>query len=304
MKISEIYHQRAAQREPVISLEIFPPKKAGKIETIYDTLDQLGDIEPDFVSVSYGAGGSTVDYENSTLKIASNIKNKHHIETLHHLTGITNHPADIQRILADIKSENIENVLALRGDLPAGVTQPHGYRYAKDLIADIRQSSDLAIGAATYPEGHIDAPSTRENIEHFRQKEDAGADFFISQLFFDNNAFYNLLDQARAGRVKSPIAAGIMPLLTKSQIERVILFGASLPIELIKIIHKYEDDPAGLRAAGLEFAFKQIDELLDYGVNGIHLYTMNRPAVAREVLARYQHAPLQKEELINGLTIR
>lgn len=287
MKINEIYQEARKAKRPVISLEIFPPKQQNGIETIFQTIDQLT-AKPDFISVTYGAAGS-ITRTNKTLEIAKKIKSDYGIESLHHLTSIMNSRNEIDQIVADIKAAGIENILALRGDIPKGVTDfPNDFTYAKELIDEIKQIGDFSIGAACYPEGHIDEKANRENIQHLLEKENAGADFFISQLFFDNQAFYDLLDARRKARITAPIAAGIMPIMTVSQVEKMIYFGASLPIELIKIIHRYQNSPEDLQKAGLEFAFKQIDELIENGVSGVHVYTMNRPIIANEIMNRYK----------------
>ncbi|MBS7578007.1 MULTISPECIES: methylenetetrahydrofolate reductase [unclassified Enterococcus] len=287
MKINEIYQKARQEKRPVISLEIFPPKQQNGIETIFQTIDQLT-AKPDYISVTYGAAGSLTS-SNKTLEIAKRIKTDYGIEALHHLTSIMNSRHEIDHIVAEIKLAGIENILALRGDIPKGVTHfPNDFIYAKELIEEIKQIGDFSIGAACYPEGHIDEKANRENIQHLLEKEQAGADFFISQLFFDNQAFYDLLDARRKARITAPIAAGIMPIMTVSQVEKMIYFGASLPVELIKIIHRYQDSPEDLQKAGLEFAFKQIDELIENGVSGVHVYTMNRPIIANAIMDRYK----------------
>lgn len=281
MKIKNFYQQS----KPVVSFELFPPKKEAAIETIYQTLEELKGIQPDFISVTYGAAGSRAD--NKTLELASMIKKDYGIEPLHHLSCIANTKEEIQQLLADIKAEGVENVLALRGDLPADSEAcSSDFVYAKDLIASIKEDNDFSVGAACYPEGHIDQLDGVENIEHLRAKEEAGADFFISQLFFDNDVFYRLMEDARKGQVFTPISAGVMPILSRGQVEKMIFMcGTSLPSELIKIIHKYEHSIEDLRKAGLEYALKQIDDLLAHGVDGVHVYAMNRPVVAKEAMS-------------------
>lgn len=280
MKIKNFYQQS----KPVVSFELFPPKKETAIETIYQTLEELKGIQPDFISVTYGAAGSRAD--NKTLELASMIKRDYGIEPLHHLSCIANTKEEIQQLLADIKAEGVENVLALRGDLPADSDAcSSDFVFAKDLIASIKENDDFSVGAACYPEGHIDQLAGVENIDHLKAKEEAGADFFISQLFFDNDVFYRLIEDARNGQVFTPISAGVMPILSRGQVEKMIFMcGTSLPSELIKIIHKYEHSIEDLRKAGLEYALKQIDDLLAHGVDGVHVYAMNRPVVAKEAM--------------------
>ncbi|MDR1521458.1 MAG: methylenetetrahydrofolate reductase [Streptococcaceae bacterium] len=290
MKIQDIYKQNKQAKKPTISLEIFPPKKDGNIEIIYQTLEELGDLKPDFISVTYGAGGSgTV---NNTLKIAAHIKKHYKIESLHHLTGIMTNYQDMQNMLKAIQKRGIENILALRGDVPINSKNNKSlntYQYAKELIKDICDFGNFCVGAACYPEGHIEHNTAVENMEYLKQKEEAGAKFFVSQLFFDNDSFYRLLDNARSARICVPITAGIMPILSRLQVERMVFMcGVTLPSKLIKIIHKYEQNIDDLHKAGLEYAFEQIDDLLTYGVDGIHVYTMNRPNVAKFALMRYK----------------
>lgn len=291
MKIHELY----TTKKPVISLEIFPPKKDAAIETVYQTLEELKDVKPDFISVTYGAGGQ--GKVNKTLEIAAKIKQEYGIESLHHLTCIMNDRAQIQQILTEIKAQGVENILALRGDVPADCTEfPNDFVYAKDLIREVKAAGGFSIGAACYPEGHIDRLAASENMEHLLAKEAAGADFFVSQLFFDNTSFYRLVEEARAAGIKAPIAAGVMPILSRGQVEKMIFMcGTSLPSELIKIIHKYEHDIEDLRKAGLEYALQQMDDLIAHGVDGIHIYTMNRPVVAKSAMARFGGASYAAE---------
>jgi methylenetetrahydrofolate reductase (NADPH) len=291
MLIKDIYAEKKEEKQPVISIEIFPPKKVGGIETIYNTIDELGSLKPDYISVTYGAGGS-FGKENKTLEIASELKKTRGIESLHHLTCVVNDKPQIESILTDIQSQGVENILALRGDVPENgdySAEGNYYHYAKDLIKDVKDFGGFSVGAACYPEGHIEQPGSHENIQHLLQKEEAGADFFISQLFFDNDSFYRLLDDARRARISSPIAAGIMPILSRSQVEKMIFMcGASLPTKLIKLIHKYENDVEDLRKAGLEYALEQADDLISSGVDGVHFYSMNRPVVAKTAIERYK----------------
>lgn len=282
MKIKNYY----SQKKPVVSVEFFPPKKEAGIETIYQTIEELKEIRPDFVSVTYGAAGSKTD--NKTLELASVIKQKYGIEVLHHLSCVANTKEEIKQLLTEIKGEGIENILALRGDAPVDVPEcGQDFVYAKDLIASIKETNDFSVGAACYPEGHIDQLASIENIDHLKAKVDAGADFFISQLFFHNDAFYRLVEEAHKGQVFAPISAGIMPILSRSQVEKMIFMcGTSLPSELIKIIHKYEHSNEDLRKAGLEYALKQIEDLVNHGVDGVHVYAMNRPVVIKEAMSQ------------------
>jgi len=207
------------------------------------------------------------------------------VEVVCHLTAVRSTRADIAATLARLEGWGLVNILALRGDGASGDVDD--YPRAADLIADLKTHAGLCVGAATYPEGHVSSPLDHENMDHLRAKYDAGADFFVSQLFFDNDRFYRLAEDAAAAGVAAPIAAGIMPIMSTANIERLIGFGASLPTRLIKIIHRYHDAPSDLEKAGLDYAFAQIDDLRAHGVDGVHLYTMNRASVANPALARY-----------------
>ncbi|RZI48648.1 methylenetetrahydrofolate reductase [Lactococcus kimchii] len=284
MKISEIYEQKNKRNQTVISLEIFPPKTLNGEKTIFDTVTNLTK-KPDYISVTYR--DVTGD---KTREIASKIKQTTGVEVLHHLTCVQKSQGDIDEILNQIKEANIQNILALHGDYPKNqenYSTSDEYPLAKHLISDIKKRACFSVGAAAYPEGHVDSNSISENIDHLRQKYEAGTDFFISQLFFDNDKFYRLNEAAKTARIACPLAAGIMPIMSAANIERLIFFGASIPTNLIKIINKYKESPEDLRKAGLEYAFKQVDDLIAHGVDGVHLYTMNRPSVANEAMERY-----------------
>jgi methylenetetrahydrofolate reductase (NADPH) len=191
--------------------------------------------------------------------------------------------------MADLKGRGIQNVLALRGDIPKGET-PKEFHLAKDLIPILKENG-FTVGAAAYPEGHIECEHLWENIEHLKQKQDAGADFFVTQLFFDNRVLYRFLHDAKTAGITAPITCGIMPFLGKSQIQRMVFMcGASLPSPIIKLLAKYEDNPEGLRRAGIDYANKQLKELLNYGVDGLHIYTMNHPDIAQANMAALRYA--------------
>lgn len=282
MKIKELY-----KNKPVISLEIFPPKPETPIDTVLDTIDALSDLKPAFISVTYGAGGGT---KSHTAKIADIIKNKYNIEALAHLTCIGSTRQDIDSTLEQLRKSNIENIMALRGDFPNGVgpaSQEHAqYRYAKDLIDHIKETDNFCIGAACYPEGHIECPDRVENLKHLRLKADSGADFLITQLFFDNNLYYSFMEKLDILGVDLPVSAGIMPVINKKQIERITgLCGATLPVKFRRILDRYGDNPAALKEAGIAYATEQIIDLLSGGADGIHLYTMNHPEVARKIIS-------------------
>lgn len=278
MKINELFNSK----ELVFSFEIFPPKVTSPISTVYNTLEELKDLKPDFISVTYGAGGSLTD--NRTTELSSVVKEKYGVESVAHLTCIASTKEEIDIILDDLKVKGIENILALRGDIPIGQNPKGEFNYAYELISHIKNRGDFNILGACYPEGHVMGRDIKEDMLHLKLKEEMGATQFISQLFFDNSYFYNMLEQKEKLGIKSPIQAGIMPVVNKNQIERVAsLCGAHIPEKFIKIMNKYEHDKDALREAGIAYAVEQIVDLVSSGVDGIHLYTMNNPYVARRI---------------------
>ncbi|HML37798.1 MAG TPA: methylenetetrahydrofolate reductase [NAD(P)H] [Bacillota bacterium] len=282
MKINEIYNTK----KTVISLEIFPPKLDSPIETIYKTLDGLADIGPDFISVTYGAGGKAKD---RTVEIASRIKKEYHIESLAHLTCISSTKDQIKDTFAEMKENGIENILALRGDIPEDpdfkFPTPLHYEHAGDLIREIREKGGFSIGAACYPEGHVDCENLVQDIKHLREKADTGAEFLITQLFFDNELFYRFMDAIDLAGIEIPVSAGIMPVLNKNQMLRITkLSGCKLPPKFLRILDRYEHNPEALKEAGEAYAIEQIIDLMAWGVRGIHLYTMNKPDTAKRII--------------------
>ncbi len=276
----------ANKTHPLLSFEIFPPKKDSPIDTIFTTIDALKDLNPDFISVTYGAGGSNKD---RTVEIAALIKHQYGIESLAHLTCISSTKDEIENILTILKKNKIENILALRGDLPQDPNfkfpTPLHYHYASDLVYHLKQKNDYSIGAACYPEGHIECSNIDKDINYLKTKVNAGVDFLITQLFFDNEQLYTFLDKIKKADIKIPIIAGIMPLLSKKQIEHCMtLSKATLPRKFTRILEKHGDNPAVLSEAGIAYATDQISDLLSWGVQGIHLYTMNRPDIARRIV--------------------
>ncbi|WP_297994410.1 methylenetetrahydrofolate reductase [NAD(P)H] [uncultured Clostridium sp.] len=278
MKINELFNSKKL----VFSFEIFPPKVTSSINTIYETLEELKDLKPDFISVTYGAGGSLTN--NRTTELSSVVKGKYDVESVAHLTCISSSKKEIDIILDDLKNKGIENILALRGDIPVGEKPKGEFNYAYELISHIKKRGDFNILGACYPEGHVKGRDFKEDMMHLKLKEDMGATQFISQLFFDNNFFYNMLEEKEKLGIKSPIQAGIMPVVNKNQIERITsLCGAYVPEKFIKIMNKYEHNKEALREAGIAYAVEQIVDLVSSGVDGIHLYTMNNPYVARRI---------------------
>lgn len=279
MKITDIFNSK---EKAVFSFEVFPPKKTSPIESVYSKLEEICSLKPDFISVTYGAGGT--GGHSRTCEIASKIKNDFGVESVAHLTCVNSTKADIDSTLEDFKAHNIENILALRGDYVEGVEPKKEFLHASDLCAYIKSKGDFDLGGACYPEVHGEAKDEVEDILNLRKKVEAGAEHLISQLFFDNFVFYRFLERAKIAGVNVPIEAGIMPVTNKSQIERMVsMCGASLPAKFSKIMQKYENNPEALRDAGIAYAVEQIVDLLANGVDGIHLYTMNNPYVARKI---------------------
>ncbi len=281
MKIKDLYNKDRT----LLSFEIFPPKKDYPLETIFQTIEELKDLEPDFISVTYGAGGSSKD---RTVEIAAKIKNEYQIEALAHLTCISSTTMEINHILEALKKNHIENILALRGDLPENpdfeFPSPLQYTYAKNLIHHINKSEKGSVGAACYPEGHPSCKSRIQDIKYLKEKVDAGVDFLVSQLFFDNELFYRFMEELDLAGINVPVSAGIMPALNTKQIFRMQkLSGCSLPPKFKRILDKYENNPEALKEAGEAYALEQIIDLMAWGVDGIHLYTMNKSETARKI---------------------
>ena len=276
MSVKDLFKEKT-----VFSFEVFPPKKTSPIDVVYKTLDELQDLKPDFISVTFSAGGSS----NNTyaLDIASRIKNSG-ITPMIHLPSINYTKDEIKETLSEIKERGIENILALRGDLNPDIPPKTDFRYASDLVQFIRQYGDFDIAGACYPEIHPEAESMVDDIRNLKKKVDAGVSHLITQLFFDNECFYSFREKAELAGIDVPIEAGIMPVVNKKQIERMVTTcGASLPTKFVRIMNKYEDNPEALRDAGIAYAINQIVDLVASGVDGIHLYTMNNAYVARKI---------------------
>ena len=274
------------QKRAVFSFEIFPPKRDMPIDTVYRTLDDLTDLAPDFISVTCGAGGSADGSNRRTIEVASAIQNKYHREGIAHLPCIHFSRADVLSMLDELEKNGVRKILALRGDRVPDLTPKDDFAHASDLVAFIRAHAKdrFQIFAACYPEGHTEARDLDSDIQNLRKKVDAGVDRLISQLFFDNDYFYEFLDKTRKAGITVPVEAGIMPVTNKKQIERMVtLCGATLPRKFQRVLAKYESQPEALREAGIAFATEQIVDLLAHGVDGIHLYTMNNPYVARKI---------------------
>lgn len=278
MKIPELFQQK----KPVFSFEIFPPKRQSGLDKIYNTIEKLAVCNPDFISVTYGAGGNMAD--NSTCEIAANIKKKYGIEPLAHLTCVNSTMDDVTEMIHRFADAEIENVLALRGDIVPGEMIQKEFSHANELAIEVQRNSGLQIVGACYPEGHSESKNLREDIQNLKYKIGAGVKVLITQLFFDNQLFYDFMVQVRNAGINVPISAGIMPIVNKKQIEKTVaLSGASLPHEFTKMISLYENKPEELYEHGIQYAVDQIRDLLEHGVDGVHLYTMNNPDVSLKV---------------------
>lgn len=273
-----------SEGKTVFSLEVFPPKKfTDNIDTVYETLEKLTDIQPDYISVTYSAGGGGNSEHCS--KIASVIKNMHNVEPVAHLTCLTNDFAGIDKAISDFKSAGVENILALRGDKNPDIPPKNDFKHASDLITYIKSKyPEIGVAGACYPEIHMDSKNEIDDILNLKKKVDAGAELLISQLFFDNEAFYRFIERARIAGINVPIEAGIMPVTSSKQIQRMVdMCGASLPRKFSMMMQKYGDNPEAMRDAGIAYAVNQIVDLIANGVDGIHLYTMNNPYVATKI---------------------
>ena len=278
MRISELL-----KREGItFSLEVFPPKTSEKYTQTAQTAKQIAALKPDFMSVTYGAGGGTGPF---TAGIASEIQDEYGVPTLAHLTCVSSDRAHVMNMLRTYREKGIENILALRGDRPADGPVSTDYRYAVELIRDIRANGDFCIGGACYPEGHIECPSRREDIDHLREKVDAGLDFLTTQMFFNNDIFYNFLYRVRERGINVPIIAGIMPITSARQLTRsVAMSGTDVPQRFRAIVDCFGETPAAMQQAGIVYATEQIIDLVANGIRHIHVYTMNKPEVAASIM--------------------
>lgn len=294
MKISDILNKN----KPCLSFEVFPPKTTTAFESVKEATERIAELHPAFMSVTYGAGGGTSKY---TIEIAKNINERHRVPSLAHLTCVSSDKHTVRTRIAEIKAAGIENVMALRGDIPADMQSADrslwDYRHAIDLVREIKNSApELCIGGACYPEVHPESANADEDIRHLREKVDAGCDFLTTQMFFDNELFYNFLDKARAVGITVPIVPGIMPITSAAQIDRAIkLSGSYIPKRFLDIVEKYGCDPVAMQDAGIEYATEQINALYDGGVPCVHVYSMNKVEVAKRIL--HDVSPKLKHEL-------
>lgn len=268
-----------------ISFEVFPPKTEEGIEKVMAATDSIAKLDPAFISVTYGAGGGT---SKNTAKIASHIKDDLHVLSLAHLTCASSTKEEVREVIQNLKSLGIENILALRGDISAGVSFPDAdrFRYASELIEEIRKYGDFCIGAACYPEGHVENEHKEDDIRYLKQKVDSGVDFLTTQMFFDNDIHYNFLYRIREAGITVPVLPGIMPITSAAQMKRSQeLSGTVFPRRFLSILDRFGSSPAAMRQAGIAYATDQIIDLLANGVKNIHIYSMNKPDVAAAIMS-------------------
>ena len=284
MKLTELFKQNKYS----LSFEVFPPKTDDVYDSVKTATEEIARLKPAFMSVTYGAGGGTSKY---TLEIAKNIKAEFGVPSLAHLTCVSSTKETVKERIEDFKRAGVQNVMALRGDIPQDRLEEDrlqwDYRHAIDLIADIKQSGgDFCVGAACYPEVHPESRNQKEDIRYLKEKVDAGCDFLTTQMFFDNNLLYNFLYKIREQGVTVPIVAGIMPITNAKQVERAMkLSGSFMPQRFKSLVDKFGHDPAAMKQAGIAYATDQIIDLFANGVTNVHVYSMNKPDVAATIQA-------------------
>ena len=278
MRISDLL-----KREGItLSLEVFPPKTSDKYTETAEAAREIARLGPDFMSVTYGAGGGTGEF---TAGIAAGIQKEFGVPTLAHLTCVSSGRDHVMKMLKVYRENGIENILALRGDIPQDGKVSTDYRYAVELIRDIRENGDFCIGGACYPEGHVESASKREDLDRLKEKTDAGLSFLTTQMFFNNDVFYNFLYRARERGITIPVIAGIMPITSAKQLKRsAAMSGTDVPQRFRAIVDCFGSDPAAMRQAGIVYASEQIIDLIANGIRHIHVYTMNKPEVAEGIM--------------------
>lgn len=275
MKLTKIFEKN----RPSLSFEVFPPKTSDGFDSVKEATEKIAALSPSYMSVTYGAGGTTKGY---TVKIAENIQKKYNVPTLSHLTCVSVTKELLRETADELKSAGIENILALRGDIPKDMNEVKtDYKYASEIIADIKSLGDFCVGGACYPEGHVESKNLTEDIMNLKIKTDAGCDFLTTQMFFDNNIMYNFLYRIREAGITVPVVAGIMPVTNGRQISRICsLSGTYLPRRFKTIVDKFGENTEAMTKAGIAYATEQIIDLIANGVNHIHVYSMNKPEVA------------------------
>ena len=280
MKLTALF----AQKPVTLSFEVFPPKTDASFESVRLATERIAALKPDFMSVTYGAGGSN---SKATVAVAKNLIERYAVPVTAHLTCVGSTEADVDAHLRQLRAAGVENIMALRGDPPQdrALTEPQRFRYAGDLIAYLRARGDFCIGGACYPEVHPESPNQRADLRRLREKTEAGCDYLVTQMFFDNNIFYNFLYKAREAGITVPILPGIMPITRAVQLRRAVqLSGTNVPSRFRQIVDRFGEDAAAMQQAGVAYATEQIVDLLANGVGHIHVYSMNKPEVAAAIL--------------------
>lgn len=278
--------ERFHTNRPTYSIEVFPPKKDTDVSVIYDALDEFRFLQPDFISVTYGAGGSTVE---NTFAIANYIQNQCRIEALCHLTcAAIPDPLFLKNFLTNLYRNGVHNLLALRGDQPVGMSEEEFasryYAHASDLVHDVREDYDFCVAGACYPEVHPEAVSAEEDIRNLKIKVDEGVDFLTTQLFYDNEVFFRFMERVRAAGITVPVLAGLMPVTSYRQIDNIVrLSGTQIPEGFRSELERFRDSDEDIKKCSIEFIRRQMEELLSHGVNGIHLYSMNKVEIAKAI---------------------
>ena len=282
MKIIDIITQNKLS----LSFEVFPPKSETSFESVKAATEEIARLHPAFMSVTYGAGGGTSEY---TLDIAKNIKKLYGVPTLEHLTCVSSTKETVKKRIEEIKAAGIENVMALRGDIPAGLENADrsgwDYKHAIDLVLELKEANpDFCIGGACYPEIHPESENQKDDIKRLKEKVDAGCDFLTTQMFFDNNLLYNFLYKIREAGITVPVIPGIMPITNANQVARAIkLSGSFMPQRFKSLVDKFGSDPAAMKQAGIAYATDQIIDLYANGIANVHVYSMNKPDVAAKI---------------------
>ncbi len=281
MYIGDIFKSKGVS----LSLEVFPPKQQSSYTSVETAVNELCGLNPDFMSVTYGAGGGT---SKNTIGIASHIQNGLGKTALAHLTCVSSTKDEIRALIAKLKESGIQNILALRGDIPkdSSFPAPLHYRYAYELVEEIKRQGDFCVAAACYPEGHVESTNKEMDMDYLKAKVDCGCSFLVTQMFFDNNVLYSFLYNLSRKGINIPVVAGIMPVTNSIQIKKACeLAGTTLTPKFKAMVDKYGQNPAAMKQAGIAYATEQIIDLTTNGVRGIHIYTMNKPEVAQKIVA-------------------
>lgn len=279
MKITDLLNEDKV----TLSFEVFPPKTSSKYENVLKVAEKIASLNPSFMSVTYGAGGGTSAH---TVALAKDIHEKYDVEVMAHLTCVSSTREHVESMVEQFKENGIENIMALRGDIPKDGQVGEDYQYACQLIKELKEKGDFCIGAACYPEGHVESPSIKEDIQHLKEKVEAGADFLTTQMFFDNNVFYNFLYKIKEAGINVPVVAGIMPIANAKQVSRAVqMSGTSIiPYRFKMMVDAFGDNPEIMKQAGIIYASEQIIDLIANGVKHIHVYTMNKPDIAEGIM--------------------